>query len=177
MNITLPACLAFTFREEGGYTVDVGGPTNLGITQTTLCGWRGCPVTIHDVQTLSRAEATAIYTAHYWRASGCDGLPSGLDLMVFDEAVNAGVGVSARLLQHILGVIEDGNIGPATLRAAECSGAVLGSRIEALGRAQLARYHALAGFAVSGRGWTARVAARVAAAKSLAFHQPVGAAA
>ena len=40
-----------------------------------------------------------------------------LDYLVFDFAVNAGVGRSAKTLQSVVGTTQDGAIGPETLKA------------------------------------------------------------
>jgi lysozyme family protein len=90
-------------RAEGGFVndpADGGGPTNHGITQATLAAWRKRPVTVDEVRALTLAEALAIYRANYWAAAGCDALPSGLDLLLFDMAVNAGPGTARKLLQR-----------------------------------------------------------------------------
>ena len=44
-------------------------------------------------------------------------MPSGIDYLVFDFAVNAGCGGSAKVLQRAVGVVPDGGIGPITLAA------------------------------------------------------------
>ena len=150
--------VAFTLREEGGFTDDPrdpGGATSLGITLATLNHWRGRACTADDVRVLTLAEAQAIYQALYWHAMRCDLLPSGIGLMVFDFGVNAGPGTSARELQAIVGVAVDGVIGPLTALASKgVEGAAL---IAALHDAHEARYRSLPGFAVFGTGWLARL--------------------
>ena len=99
------AALAFVFSVEGGFTddpVDPGGATNLGITHDELAKWRGRAVTIDDMRDLGKDEAAAIYRANYWTISRCADLAPGVDLIVFDAAVNTGNGRSARLLQAAL---------------------------------------------------------------------------
>lgn len=115
------ACVAVTLRWEGGYVdhpKDPGGCTNHGITRATLERWRRAPVTCDDVRALTVAEARGIYRAHYWNALQADALPDGLDLAVFDFAVNSGRRRAAEFLQRQLGVEDDGVIGPVTLAAA-----------------------------------------------------------
>ena len=46
-----------------------------------------------------------------------DDLPAGLDYLVYDFAVNAGPGQSAKILQRAVGVTDDGAIGNGTLAA------------------------------------------------------------
>ena len=105
MNSNLAACLAFVLAQEGGYVDnpnDPGGATNLGITQATLAHWRGHKVTPNDVKALQPAEAGNIYEADYWRPAWCDKLPGGIDLAVFDTAVNMGPGTAVAMLKHVV---------------------------------------------------------------------------
>lgn len=105
---------------EGGYSdhpSDPGGATNLGVTKAVLEAWRGRPVTKAEVRALTLAEASQIYRKQYWDAVRCDVLPSGLDLAVFDCAVNQGVGRASRFLQTAAKVTADGKVGPRTLAA------------------------------------------------------------
>ena len=96
------ACVAVVLRAEGGFVNnprDAGKATNLGITIGTLGDWRKRPVTVNDVRRLTVEEARAIYRAKYWEPCGCDTLPAGIDLMVFDFGVNAGPGRAVRYLR------------------------------------------------------------------------------
>ena len=89
-------CLAITLREEGGYSNDAGDPGGMtmeGITQREYNLWRR----LHHlakrwVKRISHEELVAIYKAEYWDACKCDELEAGVDLVVFDFAVNSGVG-------------------------------------------------------------------------------------
>lgn len=114
------ACLEIVLLLEGGFSdlaTDPGGATNLGITHEVLEAWRGRVVTKDDVRLLTRTEAALIYRARYWALVQCDMLPSGIDLAVFDCAVNQGVGRASRFLQQAANVAVDGQIGPKTLAA------------------------------------------------------------
>ena len=157
-----PACIAFTLAEEGGLVDapgDTGGLTNFGISQAAYPAL--------DIRGLTRAGAEAIYRGDYWGAVRGDELASGVDLMVFDMAVNAGVARSAEILQRSLGVAADGVIGEAvTIPAARAADA--GLLVAALGAAQLAFYESLSGWNEFGRGWGGRVGRRLARAKVMA---------
>lgn len=158
-------CLAFTLQAEGGFVDnpdDPGNATNLGITIGTLSDWLGRPATVQEVRDLTPATAGIIYERRYWQTVNGDNLPLGVDLCVFDFAVNAGPARSAMRLQGLLGVTQDGAIGPATIAAA--AKVSPGSLIVELGYSQLAYYRDLPGFAEFGAGWTARVRARQMAA-------------
>ena len=113
--------MAFTFEFEGGYVNDPrdpGGATNMGITLNTLSVWRGQRVTASDVRRLTKDEARQIYRSMYWDKLACDRLPDGVDWLLFDMGVAHGVGTAAKMLQALLGVEQDGDIGPITLQAA-----------------------------------------------------------
>jgi lysozyme family protein len=157
-----PLVVAFTLAEEGGLTDDPGdsgGLTNFGISQAAFPDV--------DIRNLTRDGAEAIYRSEYWaRVQGDDPrMLAGVDLMVFDMAVNAGVKTSAMMLQRCLGVEADGDIGEITLEAVAC--AVPARLIAALGAAQLAFYQSLPGWAKFGRGWGGRVARRQAEAMTM----------
>ena len=77
--------------------------------------------------------------------------------MVFDFAVNAGCGRSAKVLQTAVGVTPDGGIGPLTLTAVK---AIPESElIEKFSQAKENFYRSLNTFETFGKGWLNRVAA------------------
>lgn len=115
---------------EGGFSndpADPGGPTNHGVTLTTLRRL-GYDLTgdgrtdLADVKALTPDKAVAIYTEHYFRRPRLSELPEALQPSIFDMYVNAGAN-AVRLLQRLLidlgmNVAEDGAVGPATIAAA-----------------------------------------------------------
>ncbi len=152
------ACLTELLKHEGGYVdhpADPGGATNMGITFATLREWRGKPVTKDDVRNLTKGEAGEIYRARYWNAVKGEQLPAGVDLAVFDYAVNSGPGRAVRDLQAILGVAQDGAIGPKTLAAVERAGPK--TVIVDLCDKRRKFLRSLASYATFGRGWERRV--------------------
>ena len=178
MADTFPASLAFTLQQEGGFTDDPndpGGATNYGITLGTLRNYTGNPdLGVADIQNISMDTVHAIYGSDYWNRMRCDGLPAGVDLMVFDHGVNAGTGRSAMILQQAIGLTGaevDGSIGPQTLAAAgQMAAAAL---INDLAARQRAYYQSLGNFQRYGAGWLARVGRRQTAA--IAMATPAGA--
>lgn len=105
---------------EGGYSdhpLDPGGATNLGITLAELTKYRGRTVSKAEVRALTWEEAASIYRANYWHPMRCDELPAGLDLAVYDCAVNQGLGRATRFLQQAAGARVDGVMGPVTVAA------------------------------------------------------------
>jgi lysozyme family protein len=163
------ACMPFIFKAEGGYSdnpADPGGPTNFGITLATLKAYEGNPnLTADDVKTLTRATATEIYRTAYWNRMQCGALPAGLDLEVFDFGVNSGPAESVKTLQRIVGVTQDGSVGPITLAALGQFN--VADLIGRFAQARLAFYQGL-NMPEFEQGWATRVAQiQTAAAKML----------
>jgi len=150
-----------TLKEEGGFVnhpSDPGGMTNLGVTARVWEEWVGHPVDEKQMRNLTKADVVPLYQRKYWNATRCSELPSGLDLCVFDTAVNSGPGRAVKLLQQCLGVSADGAIGPATIAAAsQFKGSALLMLIEDYCSARQAFLISLPTFATFGKGWTARV--------------------
>lgn len=156
-------------RHEGGYVdhpLDPGGATNHGVTRRTLAQARGRPVSKAEVMALTKAEASLIYRTRYWDRIRAEELPAGVDLLVFDAAVNSGPRQAVLWLQRTLGVAADGVIGPLTLDAAKKADAR--AVIVAYGRLRLAFLSRLAAWPAFGRGWTRRVRETEAAALAMA---------
>ncbi|MGO4572796.1 glycoside hydrolase family 108 protein [Microvirga sp. 2TAF3] len=150
--------LVQVLAHEGGFVrhpLDPGGATNFGITRQTLSQARGRPVSVDDVRLLSKAEAATIYRRCYWDKIRAAELPPGLDLAIFDIAVNSGPARAARMLQEALGIEADGLIGPRTLEAARNAEAA--DVIRRLTRVRLGFLSRLATWPVFGRGWRRRV--------------------
>lgn len=103
-----------TLKHEGGYVFnedDPGGETNFGISKKSYPDV--------DIKKLTKTKARKIYEEDYWYEF-LDELPDPvLALQVFDFGVNAGTGRSRRLLQRVVGVKQDGVIGPVTMAAIE----------------------------------------------------------
>lgn len=120
MKANFPQAVALVLKEEGGYVddpKDPGGRTNLGVTQAAWEAYRGTPSSEAQMRALTPNDVIPFYRVRYWDACKCDDLPDGLDYAVFDYAVNSGVSRACKCLQEILGVPQDGKIGPQTLAA------------------------------------------------------------
>ena len=165
-----PAELADELVFEGGFSdnpEDPGGATEAGITLATYSAFEGQQMTIAQLQAMDDATKAAIYRAQFWRVINGDNLPSGLDLEVFDMAVNGGPGRAARILQGLVGVAQDGDIGPATLAAITASGPLPGL-ISAYADARRAYYQKLPTFVTFGADWLSRIGKCEAEALALA---------
>lgn len=165
-------CLGEVLRHEGGYAdhpADPGGATKFGITRKTLARWRHVSpwsaLPKSEVRDLGREEAGRIYRALYWTACGTDRLPPGIDLALFDYAVNSGPDRAVRTMQAALGVAADGVVGPVTERAAQQ--AEVNEIIDAICDQRLVFLQRLSNFSVFGAGWTARVKDVRATAKAM----------
>ena len=163
-------CEALLVTLEGGYVnakLDKGGPTNMGVTLAALNDWRGRSCTANDVRCLGAAEVKALYRAVYWAAVQGDALPAGVDLIVFDAAVNCGRGRAVTFLQVGLGMLADGALGPKTLAALSVTVDVV-ALVERIRRARAAYYASLKTYPTFGTGWNRRLATVAATATSWA---------
>ena len=161
---------AFVCRYEGGFVNDPrdnGGATNMGVTQGTLADWRGRPVTVEDVRTLSRGEADAILRTNYYLRCRCGELPDRVAMVIYNAAVLHGPKRAIQFLQrgfNSLGMTangkpleEDGILGPMTMTAAKkAHPGVLADAIMSL---QEAHHRAHEDFGAFGKGWLNRLAA------------------
>lgn len=154
----LPAMVAL-LKHEGGYSfhpADPGGRTNLGVTQRVWEEWVGHPVSEKEMRGLIPAIVAPMYKQKYWDKVRGDDLPSGVDIAVFDFAVNSGPGKAAKTLQKVLGVTQDGAIGPKTLlKATNVDSSKL---IEDYNTERLSFLMALPTWDTFGKGWSRRVA-------------------
>ena len=162
MRSSLPATLAHIKAHEGGWAdhpQDPGGCTMMGITLAT---WRAHGHPKATCAALKRIkwdrDAAPIYVESYWGPVLGDLLPPGVDLMICDHAVTSGPGRARRLVQEVLGVKVDGDVGPRTLAAAEAAAeADSKGLIRRVAEARRAYYRGLRDFKTFGRGWLNRV--------------------
>lgn len=156
MTTWFDQCFDKLINSEGGYVSDPrdpGGETKFGISK------RAYPQL--DIKALTLSDAKAIYLRDYWQRARCDEIPSGLAYLVFDAAVNSGIGQSIRFLQRAVGVADDGVIGPLTLNAIarldteSLCARFCGQRLDFMAQ--------LSNFGVFGKGWVRRVAEQLKA--------------
>lgn len=120
MKENFASCLDIILKHEGGYVdhpEDPGGATNMGITIGALSDWLGREASKDEVRELDRETAAQIYKANYWDKVKGDSLPGGVDLIVFDSAVNQGVSAASKILQGAVGTTADGIVGSQTIAA------------------------------------------------------------
>ena len=158
MSNKFSEALEVILHHEGGYVnhpKDPGGETNLGVTKRVYEDFGG----EKEMKDLTKADVEPIYKKNYWDRVKGDDLPEGLDLCIFDFAVNAGPGRAAKFIQRLVKTTVDGGIGPNTLKC-------INDHVEhygvstAIDQYQSERqnyYESLSNFETFGRGWTRRV--------------------
>lgn len=161
MKSNFKDCLRVTLGYEGGisnHPKDPGGLTNKGVTQRVYTAYRkGKGVPERSVRELTELELQDIYRKQYWAQVGGDELPAGLDLVLFDYAVNSGAGKAVKDLQRELNVVVDGVAGIAT--ASAVVGRDTGQLVNAMCDRRLGFMRSLKGWGTFGNGWGARVLA------------------
>src|SRR5580704_15035905 len=162
MDDTFDACLEFTLAEEGGYGDHPTEPrlaTNHGITLARLRRFLRDPgLGRDDIMHIPCATVRALYLADFWNRARCDALPPGIDLMVFDHAVNAGPDRAGRALQLAVGQRHadiDGAVGPDTLGRVALADTL--TMLDAVAAMQRGSYRQMAAFGLFGEGWLARL--------------------
>jgi len=159
MKTNFDASFKMVLVHEGGFVHDPrdpGGATNMGVTQRAWEEYIGHPVSEREMIALTKDMVKPFYKAKYWDKIKGDWLPSGVDHAAFDLAVNSGVSRSARYMQRIAGVLQDGIIGPKSLDAInacpphEMINALCSDRLDFLKR--------LPKWKTFGKGWELRVA-------------------
>lgn len=103
----------FVLEHEGDWVdddQDPGGETNFGVSA------------VHnpdlDVAGMDRIDAIRVYRERYWERYKCDELHPTWALALFDATVNQPATWAVRQLQAVVGVKQDGIMGPVTVGAA-----------------------------------------------------------
>jgi lysozyme family protein len=166
--------LMFTLKWEGGFSNDPhdpGGATMAGVTLSEFRIFTGNPnATVDDLVAITRVQLEDIYYINYWEVvRAADILPDGIDLSVYDMAVNAGPSRSVKIMQKVLGngIAVDGVIGPQTEDAINSVVDDSLGFLRKLAWGQGNFYRSLATYKYFGRGWINRANARFFAARAL----------
>jgi len=158
MKDNFDACFELMIKHEGGYVnhpKDPGGRTNLGVTQRVWEAHTGQIATEAEMRGLTRDKVKPLYRKNYWDKVKGDDLPKGVDYAVFDYAVNSGPGRAARTLQRVIGVAQDGAIGPKTLE--KVSDANPRELVQDVCEQRMSFLQSLPTWGTFGRGWKRRV--------------------
>ena len=104
-------CATREQQRKVGYVnhpADPGGLTKFGVAQNANPSL--------NIKTLTLAGAMQVYFDKYWMMSACPSVGApGIQIVLFDCAINHGVTRAKKLLQQAIGVTADGAIGPVTL--------------------------------------------------------------
>ncbi len=165
MTAKFQRCVEVVLKHEGGYvndSRDPGGATNHGIslryarTQGSLLDLDGDgDVDKDDIVLITPEKASMVYQNWFWKDVRGEELPSGVDLVVFDYAVNSGPGRAIRHLQRAVGVQEDGVFGPATMNAVKAANPT--DIVNKVCDERMKFLQSLRTWGTFGRGWTNRV--------------------
>lgn len=158
MKDNFESALKAILHHEGGYVNhprDPGGMTNLGVTKRVWEEWVGHEVDEKAMRALTPELVAPLYKQKYWNRVRGDDLPTGVDYIVFDAAVNSGPGRAAKWLQTAVGAVPDGAIGPATLARVEAM--PVADIVEKYQETRLAFLQSLPTWDTFGRGWGRRV--------------------
>jgi len=118
MKDNFESCLEKILKHEGGFVnhpEDPGGMTNMGITKKVYETFLDKEVSEEEMRDMPKEHVAKIYRKNYWDKVKADDLPSGVDLCVFDWAVNSGTKRAVCALQESIGAKVDGVMGPMTL--------------------------------------------------------------
>ena len=111
MNTNFSNALRHVLRHEGGWSdhpKDPGGATMKGVTLLVYRRHFGADKGKNDLRQITEAQLEQVYRSGYWDKCHCDELPTGIDYVVFDAAVNSGPGRGAKWLQAAIGAKQDG---------------------------------------------------------------------
>lgn len=152
-------CLYKVLEHEGGWAnhpSDPGGATMKGVTIGTFRSFFGADKTPEDLHNITDKQLKTVYKVGYWDKCKCSKLPTAVDFLVFDAAVNSGVRRSSQWLQRCVGSYADGIIGPNTIDAVS-SVADKTLLVEDLCDIRLEFLKSLSNWEYFGGGWSNRV--------------------
>lgn len=173
MDRNFQRALSLVLRHEGGWSdhpSDPGGATMKGVTLANFRRYVNPKGTKADLRKITDAQVATVYRRFYWDAVRGDDLPDGVDYATFDFAVNSGPSRAAKYLQAVVNVAQDGEIGPATLRAVKAANNA--AVINKLCDTRLAFLKRLPTWPTFGKGWSRRVKEVRANALAMTKHAP-----
>ena len=157
MRQNFEQCMGWLLEHEGGYVnlpCVPGGETTLVETRAVYEQYVGRQVMDGEMEGLTHDDVYPIYKENFWNRLRADDLSSGVDWSCFDWGVNSGTSRAAKALQRIVGVEQDGGIGPMTLQAVlEVEPAEI---VEQMHHMRDSFYRSLNTFDTFGRGWLRR---------------------
>lgn len=111
----------FILAWEGGFVNnknDRGGSTNRGITIATFRCVYGQSKTVADLKALTDEQWMHVFKTLYWDKCRADEIKNqSVANLLVDFAWGSGTARAAKYIQRLVGVTQDGNIGPKTIAA------------------------------------------------------------
>lgn len=111
----------FILRWEGGFVndpLDRGGATNKGITIGTFRRFYGQEAIVEQLKQITDDQWLRIFKEGYWDPWKADQIKNqSIANIVVDWAWASGPVTAIKQVQRILGVVDDGVVGPKTLAA------------------------------------------------------------
>lgn len=140
-------------RDRGNWTTGVIGK---GQNKGTKFGITAMSYPDLDIRNLTIAQAKDVYRRDYWDRLKLDRVPAGVDLALFDFAVNSGRDRAAKTVQVSVDVDADGLIGNETIAA--INAADPNDLAAEICDRRMSFLRSLPTFKTYGKGWTTRVA-------------------
>lgn len=113
--------ITFIKKFEGGFAndpVDLGGATNSGITLATFQHYYGIDKDADDLRRMTETQWKHIFLDGFWEKCKCDSIVDlSVAYMLCDFAWHSGVKNAVKSVQGVVGVTQDGIMGPQTLKA------------------------------------------------------------
>lgn len=107
-------------RWEGGFVNDpddAGGATNKGVTLATFRKFYGADATVAQLKKITDEQWLHIFKVGYWNKFKADDITDqSVANMCVDWLYNSGIAAIKRV-QKIVGVVDDGIVGPKTIAA------------------------------------------------------------
>ena len=101
--------------QDQNVSISDGQPTKFGVSKQVFENFTGSAIDVSRIESMSLDDAARIYKKMSYDKVSVEYLPPGINLMVFDWAVEAGVPVAVKELQVLVGERADGVMGPDTV--------------------------------------------------------------
>ncbi len=151
---------------EGNYTDDphdrgnwTSGQIGKGELKGTKFGLSAMTYPQLDIQNLSLDQAKAIYYRDFWLKMGLDKFEPELAFQVFDAAVQHGCSKAIKLLQQIIGTVQDGISGNTTINIVRSKNQKKLTLQYISNRLNF--YTSIKNFSAYGKGWVRRMSANL----------------
>ena len=154
---------ARSIGNEGGFQNDpkdrgnwTGGKVGSGELKGTKYGISAMAYPALDIKNLTMDQVQQIYYVQWWIPLKMAQMPNGLPYQLFDAAINHGMIPTNKMLQRAIGVKDDGEIGPITIKTVgslDHNDTLFGFLSE-----RLTFMTNISTWDVYGRGWARRIA-------------------